>query len=120
MIADELIENEAYLVERGVRPLALLETCEADETMRLKILTRLKSVCYKMDVIPFVIDRGDGATEYGIASSGWALNLYKWLLTTQIPQVQKDRICGLLFGYSIQSISRFDDTSNARILETNP
>lgn len=109
------IEREAYLVERGVRPIALMGTRPADATEKVRLLTQLKKFCYKMDVKPFVIDRNDGAVEYGIASAGWALDLFKWLLSAKIPQVQKDRIQGLLFGYDIKSIARFEELSNGQL-----
>jgi hypothetical protein len=56
---DALIEH-LYLVERGVRPLALAGTCSAEPLMMLTVATRLERLTVGGRGFAFVADRGDG------------------------------------------------------------
>lgn len=106
MISDEIIADCAYLISRGIRPLATLGTVDADPLLMLQTITRIESISFPYNVLPFVLDRGDGLAECGIAAEGWALDLYRWSLT--VPEPQRARIQGLLHGYSVEAIGHYE------------
>ncbi len=65
--------------------------------------------------MPFVLDHGDGTASYGYAAGRWALDLYEWAVSDpQVPEEQRDRVVGLLLGYSGPSIARYEDEGNGR------
>ncbi len=118
MESKDLLEEQNYLIERGVRSLALIGQCKSDEEIMLKTITQLESVCSGR-AIPFIIDRGDGIAEYGYASHPWVISLYKLALAAnpEISKKQRGYIIGLLLGYSPEVISHFGEQSEYRIIK---
>jgi len=115
--ADALTE-QAYLVARGVRRVALGGHLhlpdEGPLTALLTVATELERHA-EPNVIPFVVDHGDGVASFGYAESRWALDLYEWTVKDPaVPQEQRHRIIGLLLGYSAPAISRHDETGSGR------
>src|SRR6266545_5266457 len=103
----DLLNEQSYLVARGVRPMAVVGQCSADELVMLRVATRLEEEA-DANSIPFVVDHHDGHASYGYAAARWALDLYEWAMSeTDIPQAQRDRIVGLLLGYAVHAVSRF-------------
>lgn len=90
-----VLSEAAYLAERGVR------ACAAQYALAL-------GGSYSPGAVAFVIDRGDGMADYGYAASGWAADLYRWAWTPGVPTIQRERVHGLLFGYSPDAIERFE------------
>ena len=117
-LSSELIREQAYLIANGVRPLALLGTCEAESTTMLRVTTQLENAAGPA-AIPFVVDRGDGLADFGYAASAWALDLFRWLsrADSAIPAEQKHRIRGLLLGYGVEAIRSFEERSCGRLFE---
>jgi hypothetical protein len=99
---DELLVEQCYLVERGVRAVALVGSCEPDETATC--LHALACVAGGR-VVPFVV--GDGAW-CGFAANAWAVDLLRWLHVS-VPRVQVDRVLGVLLGYAPAAIARFEE-----------
>lgn len=117
MAPDELIEEQAYLIARGVRPLSLLGHCRAEPDLMLTISTRLERLSAGQ-CIPFVLDRGDGNADYGFAAGEWVLDLYAWLFrdaSMDIPEKQKARIAGLLLGYGVEAIRAHEEGNSGRL-----
>lgn len=111
-LSDDLLREHSYLVSRGVRALAIAGCCASDPLTTLRIATRLGALA-DSGSIPFVVDRGDGWADYGFAAARWAVDLYSWLAKNPqdaIPQHQKERILGLLLGYSSEAIRLFEDS----------
>lgn len=106
--------HEAYLISRGVRPMALLGACtetpEAIERARGLLLSEGQQ---HEGAIPFMIARGDGWVEYGFASDAWIVELYGWVLRGA-PEERRDALTGLLLGYSSSSIARHLAAARAR------
>lgn len=94
--------------------MALIGQCGTDEVEVLRVLTRLE-VLSGDGVVPFVLPR-DGWADYGYAASPWVLDLYGWAVCSDVPADQRDRILGLLLGYSVAAIERFDAAGAGRRL----
>ena len=121
-ITDAVLTEHAYLIQRGVRALALVGHCPADEFTMLRMVTRLESVDAP-GAIPFVLDRGDGFADCGYAASPWVLDLYRWVATTDenaVPDVHRHRVLGLLLGYSSSAIESFEDRLAGRMFGGTP
>jgi hypothetical protein len=114
--SDDMISEQGYLVARGVRVLALVGECAADNFSMLEAMTRIESLC-QPPTIPFVIDRGDGVADCGVTGAAWALDLYRWIITAKpsaLPALQRDRISGMLLGYSSDAIRAFEERASGR------
>jgi hypothetical protein len=115
--SNDVFSEHASLVARGVRPLALAGHCFADSDALLRIATQLEAAA-EQNVVAFVLDHGDGSASYGYASERWALDLYEWAVRDPaVPQEQRERIIGLLLGYSPPAISRYEDEGSGRRFE---
>jgi hypothetical protein len=103
----DLLREHAYLVERGVRAIALAGACPvadvADVTNALAI-----EGAYSPGAVPFILPKGDGLADYGYGASRWAIDLYRWAMTPEVPTIHRERIVGLLLGYSTDAIERFE------------
>lgn len=119
--SDDLLTEQAYLVARGVRALALVGHCESEPLTMLRMATRLEAQAAP-GAIPFVVDRGDGWADLGFAASGWVLDLYSWLSKESqdtVPEPQRSRILGLLLGYSTEAVRLFEDGRSGRLFTTS-
>lgn len=114
----EIIQEHLYLVDRGVRALALIGHCEAEKDTMFRIYSILDCES-RHGSIPFVIDRGDGLADFGYGSAAWTVDLYRWAVTENgsVPDRQRSRILGLLLGYSIDSIARFEEAQSGRFFD---
>lgn len=110
---EEALTEHAYLVARGVRPLALVAHFFLDQGDPLGTAAQLERHAH-MGLIPWVLDHGDGVASCGYASERWALELYEWAVTGPVPEEQRERIIGLLLGYSAFAIARFDAETSGR------
>lgn len=117
-LSSELIREHAHLIASGVRPLALVGTCEAKPVTMLRVTTQLESASGP-NAIPFVLDRGDGLADFGYAASSWVLDLFRWVTQADgaIPACQKHRIRGLLLGYGVEAIRSFEERTCGRLFE---
>jgi hypothetical protein len=112
--SDEQLAEQAYLVARGVRPMALVGWCPADEFIMLRAATRLEAVA-EPGALPFVIDHNDGQATFGFAAEPWVLDLYEWVSgDTDVPQEHRERITGMLLGYAAEAISRYEANGTGR------
>ena len=115
---DEQLFDAAYLVSRGVRPLALVGTVPATpEAMSHaeQDLFRCGSLHGNKSPLPFVL-KGNDLAQCGYVSHSWVLDLFFWLERGDVPLRQRERILGLLLGYSAAAIAEFDDSQAARAL----
>ena len=114
----EVLTEQAYLVARGVRPLSLAEHCHLPADQQAVALLRVATELERRaepNVIPFVVDHGDGVASFGYAESRWALDLYEWAVKDPaVPQEQRHRIIGLLLGYSTSAVSRHEEEGSGR------
>jgi hypothetical protein len=117
-LSSERIQEHAYLIANGVRLLALLGTCEAEQTTMLRVTTQLENAA-SPNSIPFVFDRGDGLADFGYAASSWVLDLFQWATRADsgIPARQRHRIRGILLGYGAEAIRAFEERSCGRLFE---
>lgn len=108
--SEDLMVQQAYLVARGVRPLALLEPVGRNTAEMFEAWERVRSIAGAADrgVIPFVFPREDSdSAMVGFASHHWVIDLLQWTCQ-QTPQ-QYHRIIGLLLGYSSDEIAEHDN-----------
>ena len=113
--SNDLIQEQAYLVSRGVRPLALLSAIPLDESKMRDEFVRLNQLAGQYAVIPFVLPRKDmKCAEAGFAAAPWVIELLAW--SYEQPLRQRHQIVGLLLGYSPESIGAHD----AREFAGNP
>lgn len=116
-LSAEALREHAYLVARGVRAVALVGQCENAPAAMIRAQTILDGGS-EVGAIPFVIDRGDGIADLGYAAARWAIDLYRWLVKEAqdtVPNDQRSRILGLLFGYSVDAVRIFDERQSERI-----
>lgn len=114
--ADVLAEH-AYLVARGVRPIAIASHFPTDSASMLRIATLIEEAASGEDVLPFVIDHGDGSGSFGYAANRMTLDFYEWAVTDRsIPEQQRHRVIGMLLGYSPVAISRYEELGAGRRL----
>ena len=105
-MSDEMLTEQAYLIQRGVRPLVLLSPFPTEHFLMQKVVTRLGTVSHGL-AIPFVIDRGDGTAECGFAMNRWVVETLDWVFKEVSPP-HSHRIVGLLLGYSAPAIENFE------------
>lgn len=109
----DLVREQAYLVERGVRALSIIGQCTADEVTMLRVATELEAV--PENAIPFVCDLGNGMADYGFAAQPWVVSLYEWVAKQNAaPAEHRHRILGLLLGYDPSAIASFEARRSGR------
>lgn len=113
---DEVAREQAYLVARGVRPLAIVGNCPTNNRVMFEIVARLERVGAE-GAIPFVTPRSDGIADYGYAGSKWALDLLTWAESDAVPVVHRHRIVGLLLGYSVDAIRVHEERICGRLFD---
>lgn len=113
--SDETLTEAAYLVSRGVRPMALIDHCLPDEMTVLRAMTRLQNAAQYLgdSVIPFVVPdpRPPQNASCGYASHPWVIELYRWACGREVSQPRRHQIIGLLLGYSPAAIARHGEVS---------
>ena len=119
----DLIKEQAYLVSRGVRPLAIVaESCNEDPVAVLKAYTEM---CYTLqrggitvggqsNIVPICYQNGEGSVKLGFAARAWVPETLKWILENA-PQPHLDRILGLLLGYSPDAIAADGDFDSGNL-----
>jgi hypothetical protein len=115
---ESALAEHAYLVARGVRHIAEVGTIPKKRLEMLRAMTQLETIAPE-GAVPFVCPTRDGFAKCGFASSQWALELFKWTLTSQIPKKQRSRILGLLFGYSREAVRDFEDRACGRLWQAS-
>ena len=117
-ISDSTIYENGYLVSRGVRPLALVGTVDADAVAMLRMLERLRTFSFGTSQvaspIPFVLPVEDGRAQAGFARRRWVVDTLKWVLCN-VPDPHQDRLLGLLLGYSEDAVATHDE-----VMSSNP
>jgi hypothetical protein len=110
--SDDCLQEAAYLVSRGVRPMALAGHCKADPMVMLRASTRLGTAAARFDALPFVIDFGEDRADCGYAAARWVIDLYEDIIRDCHPH--RHEIIGLLLGYSPSAISRHQENGSGR------
>lgn len=111
MPSPDLAREQAYLVSRGVRPMALLGTCEPAE--REEVWGRLLVAGqHYPEALPFWVAFVEGDVAYGFAAASWCVDLFTWARSQ--PEAQRERIEGLLLGYGAREIARHEEARSAR------
>ena len=113
-LSDGGIQEHAYLISRGVRPLALFNPFPADPPLMLHVSTRLENLSLSLrGAIPFVVDEGNGMAIAGYAANRGVVETFLWVeKTAQKPH--RDRLLGLLLGYSIPAIVTYEQEQSIR------
>ena len=108
--SDDLIQEQALLVSRGVRPMAIFGfTSSLDETELEKVFIRMNSISEPDGGIPFVLpQRSPECTKVGFAAERWVIDLLEWSYANARPRFHHC-IMGLLLGYSPESIAKHDE-----------
>lgn len=107
--SNDALEEAAYLISRGVRPLALVGHCPAREGVMLRVRTRLSTAALPFDALTFVIREGHGSAAFGYAAHRWVIDLLGWVLSDEVPPARKHEVLGLLLGYSPSAIARHQE-----------
>jgi len=111
----DVLAEHAYLVARGVRPLAIGGHFPTGSASLLRIATLIEDAAAQEDVTPFVVDHGDETGSFGYAANRWTLDFYEWSVKDRaIPEQQRHRVIGMLLGYSPVAISRYEETGSGR------
>lgn len=114
--SDDFVREHAYLVARGVRPLAIIGECTADAVTMMRTATRIETLSMP-GAIPFVFDCRNGAAEYGYAAEPWVVELFEWVMTADrnaVPVEHQHRVLGLLLGYSTTAVREFESQRSGR------
>ena len=107
-------QEHAYLVARGVRPLAIVGNCPAQDIEMFRVVAKLEDLGCP-GAIPFVFPRNDGNADYGYASGAWCIDLLRWTESDAVPAQHRHRIIGLLLGYSVDAIRMHEELSCGRL-----
>lgn len=112
--AREVLDGEAYLVSRGVRPLALVGHCPGDSLVMLRVRTALHQARQAELVLPFIFperpyEDGEPSAAFGYAAHRWVIDCLEWALTADIPKARRHELVGLLCGYSPAAIARHQE-----------
>ncbi len=118
--SNDLLEESAYLVERGVRAMSIVDHIEADPNMMIQASSRLEIASSGADVVPFVVDREDGVADCGYAAARWVVDLYEWIVRSDMPPEHVHRVRGLLLGYSPKEIRAHDERGSGRRFTWSP
>ena len=102
--SDDAILGQAYQVARGVRALAIIGSCPSQAAQ--DTYGRLRSLG-DPPAIPFVIGGLQEWATFGYASHAWVLDLL--VFSESFPVVHRDRVLGLLLGYSPDAIRSFEE-----------
>jgi hypothetical protein len=108
----EVLAEHAYLIARGVRPLAIACHFFVEELDPLMAVAAVEEHSYE-GLIPWALDHGDGVGSCGYAREKWAIDLYEWAVK-KAPDEQREQIIGLLLGYSDYAIGRFTAEGTGR------
>ena len=121
-VSDDLINEQSWLIARGVRNLALLQSVDKDEKTMRDTFVKLNQMCVE-PAVPFVLPRRDmDCAMTGYASAKWVIELLDW--SYDQPIRQHHQIMGLLLGYSSKQIGQHDafefagDPSNNRSMSS--
>lgn len=121
--ADDLLSNTdalseaAYLVSRGVRPLALVGHCPDRPNVMLRIRGRLAAAAQRFDALVFIVPESGGSAAFGYAAHRWVIDLLTWALSDGVPPERKHEILGLLLGYSPAAIARHQERDHGSWLD---
>ena len=108
-ISDDLIFEQAYLVSKGVRALALVGSIPESDAM-LRMATHIKlGIASEGLAIPFVITPyNDNFATCGFAAEEWVIDLLKWSWAN-MPQREHELLLGLMLGYSPKEIQDYTE-----------
>ena len=119
--SDELMREQAYLVSRGVRSLAILGTIENSSENSAVAYERMADIATEsagsqaIVPIPFLVEKpGPNRISFGFASYTWVVNVYQWLSHDPVPPTMVSRILGLLLGYSAEAIAEYERFQTGR------
>jgi hypothetical protein len=101
-------KEQARLVARGVRALAIVGVCPAEPSEMIGVAGDLETQA-EAGAIPFLAERNDGGVDYGYAASAWVIDLLQWLESDAVPEKYRERIRGLLQGYSVEAIRQLEE-----------
>ena len=103
-VSEEKISHDAYLVERGVRALALVSTIPNDPDCATNAYYVLSAVRLGVvaggyrQAIPFVLTRdGEDTAEVGYASHRWVIETYDWI-DEHAPEPHRGAVAGYVAG----------------------
>ena len=120
----DLIQEQAFLVSRGVRPMAIVGNCSEDKDEALEAIIRLETFSVP-GAIPFITKREEGILDYGFASEEWVIDLFSWVNNWEdltITEEHRHQILGLLLGYgpdSIRNIKKWEEEEEQNYENTN-
>jgi hypothetical protein len=109
--AEHDLRDAAYLISRGVRPMALLGSCSSDEAVMGTVYTILINAAGTPLAEPFVLPSGayPGRASYGYAARAWVTDLLEFAESDAVPLRRREEITGLLCGYSPDAIARHQE-----------
>lgn len=111
----DYVAEQAYLVARGVRPMAIIGHIQAGKESMLRAASLLEIASIGEQVVAFVTPRTDGFADCGFAAARWVVDLYAWLVgTSGVPTEHEHRIRGLLLGYNAAAIREHDERGSGR------
>jgi hypothetical protein len=111
----EVMGEQAYLVARGVRLLAIVGVVEdvfdtVVDVRQMLFEAAVESAGSQAYVpIPFLVKNPDTKLiDVGFASHGWVVDVYEWLLAGTVPDQMVSRVMGLLLGYSGDAVAQYE------------
>ena len=107
---------EAYLISRGVRPVAMIEWATSADPVEMRSAHQMlleACSCWE-NVVPFVFPvEGEAYARTGFAAHPYLVEFFEWAEANAPPR-WLSVIHGLLFGYSLSKIGEHDDQFSHR------
>ena len=108
MFSDDAMKEQAWLISRGVRPLAILEWIEREPAEMENAFVRLNQHAgVDHGIVPFVVPTNETSAAVGYARASWVVDVLTWVCRNAPPR-QFHCIMGLLLGYSADEIADHD------------
>lgn len=113
-----VIENEAYLVSRGVRPVAWVAVSSSEsecvERALADVTEAIESVSGSWEIKPraFAVRHygRDDIVDIVITGYEWVRDVLEWLGDeVTVPAHYANLVCGLMLGYSPSAVQAFHD-----------
>ena len=104
MVDAHILKKEADLIRQGKRPMCLFSMPSDYDNMHAAYCV-LDGLGSPPELFPFIIERGDGAADYGFAKHHFYIPLLEFLNSGKCPDHLMHAFLGLMLGYDSNEVA---------------